>query len=219
MKTRHSAVGLVCSNPPLQVIGTWAGHLSKGLLFLGFLTAVPILLGCTMGLDAAQAASSNVTKRVSAAFFVADAIPRAPASVKAAAWSKVRGRLFAAMACVNEIPPRLGCDQPSNALPELISTVSIRAQSEQDRMALGIARQLDGVWTSGNYVLRVDGIRAQANFEPNAPFEWRRFVVKRVAQDSVVFAIGNEVFEGRVRGDQVALTGTNFQGERLLVRQ
>jgi hypothetical protein len=81
------------------------------------------------------------------------------------------------------------------------------------------ARRLDGVWRGDDYALKVDARRAQANIDPEKPFQWQRFQVKEVGDGAIVFSIGAEVFEAKLAGDSLELTGTSFRGERLLTRE
>jgi hypothetical protein len=80
------------------------------------------------------------------------------------------------------------------------------------------AQRLDGEWQNGDFVLRVDAKRAQASTAADRPFEWQRFLVKEVADTTVVFTIGAELFEAIMDSDTLVLTGTNFLGEQVLFR-
>lgn len=80
------------------------------------------------------------------------------------------------------------------------------------------ARLLDGAWRGDGFSLKVDSRRAQANIDPERPFEWRRFAVKQVAEGEIVFAIGAEIFEAKLSDDSLELTSTTFRGERRLER-
>ena len=60
------------------------------------------------------------------------------------------------------------------------------------------AARLDGDWRGSDFVLRVDARRAQASVDPTRPFEWKRFVVKEVTSEDIVFAVGAELFEARL---------------------
>ena len=84
---------------------------------------------------------------------------------------------------------------------------------------LEAAEFLNGSWRGEDFVLRVDSDRAQASVDANRPFEWDRFLIREVTEDEVVFVIGAELFEARLRDDDIVLTGTSFQGERLLKRE
>lgn len=77
---------------------------------------------------------------------------------------------------------------------------------------------LDGEWRGAEVVLRIDAERAQASVTPDRPFEWRRFIIKDVHDNEVVFAIGAELFEAKVAADTLTLTGTSFRGARVLFR-
>jgi hypothetical protein len=81
------------------------------------------------------------------------------------------------------------------------------------------ARRLDGVWHGDGYSLRIDARRAQANIDPEKPFHWQRFRVKEVGNGLIVFSIGAEIFEAKLAGDDLELTGTSFRGERFLTRE
>jgi hypothetical protein len=81
------------------------------------------------------------------------------------------------------------------------------------------ARRLDGVWRGDGYALKVDARRAQANIDPEKPFQWQRFEVKEVGDGEIVFSVGAEIFEAKLAGDELELTSTAFRGERLLERQ
>jgi hypothetical protein len=84
---------------------------------------------------------------------------------------------------------------------------------------LEAAEFLDGAWTGDDFVLRVDSHRAQASVDAKRPFEWDRFLIREVTRDEVVFAVGAELFEAKRRDGEIVLTGTSFQGERVLRRQ
>lgn len=78
---------------------------------------------------------------------------------------------------------------------------------------------LDGRWQdSEGFVLRIDQERAQASVDPARPFKWQRFLVKAVEGNTIVFAIGSDVFEAALEGGNITLTGTGFRGERILRR-
>jgi hypothetical protein len=177
----------------------------------------------TIGIDVASPSSTqvaegtNISARVSMAFEITRDVAAA-APLRAAAWARMRGKLFVAAVCVNDTPPRLGCGRLENIPRSPVSTVPIRSQTEEDEAALLAARRLEGFWQGDGHVLHVDGQRAQANIDPDAPFEWRRFLIKRVSSDAVVFSLGTELFEARRSGATVTLTGTSFRGERTLTR-
>lgn len=80
-------------------------------------------------------------------------------------------------------------------------------------------RLLDGEWRSEGVVLRVDAERAQATITPARPFEWKRFVIKSVSGNEVIFAIGAELYEATVDGSSLRLTGTTFRGELVFLRE
>jgi hypothetical protein len=80
-------------------------------------------------------------------------------------------------------------------------------------------RQLDGRWEGSDFVLRVDSSRAQANINTAEPFQWQRFIVRRVLDSRIDFAIGAEVFSAEVRSNELTLSSTSFRGERVLKRQ
>jgi hypothetical protein len=84
---------------------------------------------------------------------------------------------------------------------------------------LDAAEFLNGSWRGDDFVLRVDSHRAQASVDPKRPFEWDRFVIREVTGDEVVFVIGAELFEAKRRDEEIVLTGTSFQGERVLARE
>jgi hypothetical protein len=81
------------------------------------------------------------------------------------------------------------------------------------------ARLLDGEWRGPALVLRIDAERAQASMAPDRPFEWRRFLIKDVHDNEVVFSIGAELFEAKIGADTLTLTGTSFRGARVLFRE
>lgn len=80
------------------------------------------------------------------------------------------------------------------------------------------AQRLDGEWRGAEVVLRIDAERAQASMTPDRPFEWRRFIIKDIRPDEIVFSIGAELFEAKVDADTLTLTGTSFRGARVLFR-
>jgi hypothetical protein len=80
------------------------------------------------------------------------------------------------------------------------------------------ARRLDGAWRGDGFSLKVDSRRAQANIDPERPFEWRRFAVKQAEDGEIVFAVGAEIFEAKLAEDSLELTSTSFRGERRLAR-
>ena len=84
---------------------------------------------------------------------------------------------------------------------------------------LDAAEFLNGDWRGDDFVLRVDSHRAQASVDPKRPFEWDRFVIREVTEDEVIFVIGSELFEAELRDNSIVLTGTSFQGERVLERE
>jgi hypothetical protein len=99
-------------------------------------------------------------------------------------------------------------------LPILLLLSAAAAASPRSEAAL----RLDGEWRGPDYVLKVDSRRAQASVNPERPFEWQRFEVKEAEGDEVVFSIGAELFEARMDGEMLLLTGTAFRGERVLFR-
>lgn len=80
------------------------------------------------------------------------------------------------------------------------------------------ARMLNGEWHGDALVLRIDAERAQASMAADRPFHWQRFVIKDIRGDEVIFAIGAELFEAKIGGDTLTLTGTSFRGARVLFR-
>ena len=80
------------------------------------------------------------------------------------------------------------------------------------------AQRLDGEWRGADLVLRIDAERAQASMTPDRPFEWRRFIIKDIRPDEIVFSIGAELYEAKVDADTLTLTGTSFRGARVLFR-
>jgi hypothetical protein len=84
---------------------------------------------------------------------------------------------------------------------------------------LDAAEFLNGAWRGDDFVLRVDSHRAQASVDAKRPFEWDRFLIREVTEDEVVFVVGAELFEARLQDGDIVLTGTSFQGERVLERQ
>ena len=143
-----------------------------------------VLLATAPG--SALSASAGATKfqvvdaRTSSLLDVAEDDVLGGAALKAAAWARLRGRLLAAAACVNETPPRLGCRQLADVDHLSVATQSITPQEELGELALVAAQRLEGVWSGDGYTLRIDNGRAQANISPNMPFEWQRFVIRRV---------------------------------------
>ena len=82
------------------------------------------------------------------------------------------------------------------------------------------AKRLDGQWQGGEFVLRVDSERAQANLDPERPFQWQRFEVEEVTEDDeVIFSVGAEVYEATINAEMLTLSSTGFRGERVLMRQ
>lgn len=81
------------------------------------------------------------------------------------------------------------------------------------------AARLDGDWRGSDFVLRIDARRAQASIDPARPFEWKRFVVKEVTSEDIVFSVGAELFEARLADDVLTLSSTGFRGKRVLVRE
>jgi hypothetical protein len=75
------------------------------------------------------------------------------------------------------------------------------------------AKRLDGTWRGDGFSLTIDSQRDQARIDPNRPFQWQRFLVKEARPDEIVFSIGPEIFEAKVKADQLTLTGTSFRGE------
>ena len=173
----------------------------------------------------ALSASAGATKfqvvdaRTSSLLDVAEDDVLGGAALKAAAWARLRGRLLAAAACVNETPPRLGCRQLADVDHLSVATQSITPQEELGESALVAAQRLEGVWSGDGYTLRIDNGRAQANISPNMPFEWQRFVIRRASADSVVFVLGRSLFEARLSDRTITLTSTDFRGEQVLTRQ
>ena len=80
------------------------------------------------------------------------------------------------------------------------------------------ARLLHGEWRGDAFVLRIDADRAQASMAPERPFEWKRFVIKDIRGNEIVFAVGAELFEATIGADTLTLTGTSFRGARVLFR-
>jgi hypothetical protein len=81
------------------------------------------------------------------------------------------------------------------------------------------AKELDGDWRGGDFVLRIDARRAQASVDPTRPFEWEHFLIKEVSEREIVFTIGADLFEARLDADVLTLTGTRFRGARVLFRE
>jgi hypothetical protein len=103
----------------------------------------------------------------------------------------------------------------------LLLVVALLAVQERSAAASTLAeaaRLLDGEWRGAALVLRIDADRAQASMAPDRPFEWRRFIVKEISGDEVIFAIGAELFTAKVAADTLTLTGTSFRGARVLFR-
>lgn len=110
---------------------------------------------------------------------------------------------------------RMGRAARSGLLPLLlvVASVSIAAASP----FVEAAERLDGLWRGEDgFVLRVDSQRAQASVDAERPFQWQRFLVKEVEADAIVFSIGAELYEARVDGESLVLSGTSFRGERAL---
>jgi hypothetical protein len=84
---------------------------------------------------------------------------------------------------------------------------------------LEAAKELDGDWRGGDFVLRIDARRAQASVDPSRPFEWEHFLIKEVNDREIVFAIGADLFEAKLETDVLTLTGTGFRGARVLFRE
>jgi hypothetical protein len=164
----------------------------------------------------AAASLPVVQDRISADQRTNDFLPTA--SLKAAAWGKVRGKLFAAAICASDLSVSLGCARLDNVERLSVRTVPIRSQTEEDKAALATVRRLDGLWQGEGYALRIDGGRAQANMDSKAPFDWRRFLIKRIWKDTVVFSLDAELFHARLSETRIILTGTSFRGERVLTR-
>lgn len=80
------------------------------------------------------------------------------------------------------------------------------------------AQRLDGEWRGAEVVLKIDAERAQASMTPDRPFEWRRFIIKDIRADEIVFAIGSDLYEAKVDADTLTLTGTAFRGAKVLFR-
>jgi hypothetical protein len=80
------------------------------------------------------------------------------------------------------------------------------------------ATQLNGEWRNADFVLKIDTRRAQASVDPSRPFEWRRFLVKDVIDDEIIFTIGADLYEARIEADTLTLTSTMFRGEHVLIR-
>ena len=98
-----------------------------------------------------------VPQRVSVYELATDAPPTA--SLRAAAWAKVKGKLFVAAVCASDPSLRLGCGGVEDKVGLPVRTVPIRSQTEDDEAALRTARRLEGAWEGDGYVLRVDGER------------------------------------------------------------
>src|SRR5262245_46549480 len=80
------------------------------------------------------------------------------------------------------------------------------------------AKELDGDWRGGDFVLRIDARRAQASIDPTRPFEWEHFLIKAVDDREITFAVGANLYEAKVEADVLTLTGTGFRGARVLFR-
>jgi hypothetical protein len=80
------------------------------------------------------------------------------------------------------------------------------------------AQRLDGEWRGAEVVLKIDAERAQASMTPDRPFEWRRFIIKDIGPNEIVFAIGSELYEAKIDADTLTLTGTTFRGAKVLFR-
>jgi hypothetical protein len=144
---------------------------------------------------------------------------REPAALlRAAAWAKFEAKTFSAAACLFDTPPRLACGDLADSSRLSVSTVSLPSV-EADSVSLAEAvEELAGVWQGDGLVLRIDRQRSQANTNPAAPFEWKRFVIRRAKDGTITFALGSEIFKAIPSSSVFALTSTSFRGEKILVR-
>jgi hypothetical protein len=178
-----------------------------------------MFISAAFGQSEARLPEATVDERISAAFGVAHR-SRQSAALKAALWVRFKGRLLSAGVCVAELEPRLGCLGTGNGRAISVRTTAVPArESEGDSAAPAGGRQLDGKWEGSDFVLRVDSSRAQANVNTSEPFQWQRFIVRRVLDSRIDFAIGAEVFSAEVRSNELTLSSTSFRGERVLKRQ
>ena len=146
-------------------------------------------------------------------------IPNRPAdaALKAAAWQRWRGKIFIAGACLKEPPPRLGCNEVFDVSPRPVPVVPVTPENEA--LLSSTVHQIEGTWRGDSYLLRVDSQRSQANTKPTEPFEWKRFVIRRISESAVDFAVGTDIFEAKFADSHVVLSSTSFRGERTLTRE
>jgi hypothetical protein len=141
----------------------------------------------------------------------------ANAAIKAAAWARFRGNLFPAAVCVQAQPPRMACGELAEA--RRLAVASIPIEEKADALAgFNDTSRLEGNWRGDGLRLQIDAERAQANIDAAAPFEWKRFVVSRATERSVVFVLGADVFHAELSDGSLLLTSTAFRGEREMLR-
>jgi hypothetical protein len=85
--------------------------------------------------------------------------------------------------------------------------------------AAPVGTVLDGRWSGGEFDIRIDAERSQANLDPEKPFKWERFIVKDATGSRVVFTIGARLFMAELTEDAMTITGFDFPGEVILNRQ
>jgi hypothetical protein len=190
--------------------------------------------------------SKDAAIRISEAFLMVDVVPPSRAllaasrrrqsptapqrepifqdqAVKAAAVASYnRGVLMVKACAIANWPDKLlFCPNEDRPQGESVGTVPIGVTDEMGDLeqVSTAALRLNGTWRAADYILQVDGERAQANTRLDLPFEWERFLVKAVPADGKVkFAIGAELYQASFNGDELLLTSTAFRGERLLKR-
>jgi hypothetical protein len=159
--------------------------------------------------------------RVQGAFEASAGVPTDP-KLAAAAWQSHHGRIFAAISCLVQGSPELagGCGGGAPSGPShSVQTSRVEAPAGSPEEAADILGNLDGWWENGADILRIDLVRAQANTDPERPFEWDRFLVKELSDGEIVFSIGADLYQAEIDGDALVLSGTSFRGERTLFRQ
>jgi hypothetical protein len=170
----------------------------------------------TAAADRKALAPNAAADRISAAFQDAPEEDIA-APIAAAAWARLKGKLFTVAACIEESPPRLACGEMVSAHQIKVTTIQT-GLSQEGSTEFKAATRLEGDWRGEGFRLQIDPHRAQANFDPSAPFEWKRFVVSGESENSVMFVLGAELFQARLSKSRMLLTSTAFRGEREMVR-
>jgi hypothetical protein len=162
--------------------------------------------------------SSQLTRLSASVEWLGDSQPD-DAALRAERWRNQKGREFAAVSCLIMGGPSFvnGCVPPDPG--EDIRVVRVVQLPAAEGASASVAEGLDGYWENSGLSLRIDPKRAQAKYDAERPLEWKRFLIRAVEGEGVIFAIGSDVYQAQIEPDRLVLTSTLFRGEQVLYRR